>query len=80
MTIQIALRLPEAVVEYIDAQVLAGRAKSRSEVVARFVERDRRRERAAHDVEKILADRSVTPAVDLNALATLAAATPLDLD
>jgi Arc/MetJ-type ribon-helix-helix transcriptional regulator len=47
MSIQIALRLPEAVVEYIDEQVRSGRAKSRSQVVARFVDRNRRRARAS---------------------------------
>lgn len=76
MSIQIALRLPDEIVEYIDAQVAAGRAKSRSDVVTRLVERDRRRERAARDVERLLSDRSV----DLDDLAATAAGTLLDLD
>lgn len=76
MSIQIALRLSDEIVEYIDEQVAAGRAKSRSDVVTRFVERDRRRERAARDVERLLSDRSV----DLDDLATTAASTALDLD
>jgi Arc/MetJ-type ribon-helix-helix transcriptional regulator len=76
MSIQIALRLSDEIVEYIDEQVAAGRAKSRSDVVTRFVERDKRRERAARDVEKLLADRSV----DLDDLAAMAASTALDLD
>ena len=83
MSVQIALRLPEAVVEYIDAQVEAGRAKSRSDVVARFVERDRRRERAARDVEVLLAERQagiVEKTDDLDALAATASSTALDLD
>jgi Arc/MetJ-type ribon-helix-helix transcriptional regulator len=79
MSIQIALRLPEDVVEYIDEQVRVGRARSRSDVVARFVERDRRRERAARDVELMLADR---PEVvdEFGALARHAATTALDID
>lgn len=83
MSVQIALRLPESVVEYIDAQVEAGRAKSRSDVVARFVERDRRRERAARDVEVLLAERQagiVDTTDDLDALAATASSTALDLD
>ncbi len=80
MSIQIALRLPESVVEYIDAQVLAGRAKSRADVVARFVERDRRRERAAHDLEVLLADRAAHGADDLDLVASAVASSPLDLD
>ena len=76
MSIQIALRLSGEIVEYLDAQVAAGRAKSRSDVVTRFVERDRRRERAARDVETLLSDRSV----DLDDLAATAAGTALDLD
>ncbi len=80
MSIQIALRLPESVVEYIDAQVLAGRAKSRADVVARFVERDRRRERASHDIEVLLADRAEHGGDELDLIAAAVAATPLDLD
>jgi Arc/MetJ-type ribon-helix-helix transcriptional regulator len=83
MSIQIALRLPEAVVDYIDAQILAGRAKSRSEVVTRFVARDRRRERAAQDVERILADRAASATDDfdeLDALVRAVSTTPLDID
>ena len=82
MSIQIALRLPEAVVAYIDAQVSAGLAKSRSDVVVRFVERDRRRERAAHDVEVLLAERQAgADGLDsLDALVAAASSTALDLD
>ncbi len=76
MSIQIALRLPDDVVKYIDAEVAAGRAKSRSDVVARFVERDRRRIRAAEDVERLLADRTS----DFDDLALAAVATKLDID
>lgn len=80
MSIQIALRLPETVVEYIDAQVEAGRAKSRSDVVARFVERDRRRERAASDVEILLAGRQTQAVDDLDDMARAASVTALDIN
>jgi Arc/MetJ-type ribon-helix-helix transcriptional regulator len=80
MSIQIALRLSETVVAYIDEQVASGRAKSRSEVVARFVERDRRRERSARDLEVLLADRSLPAVQEFDQLATVAGNTRLDLD
>lgn len=79
MSIQIAIRLPDDVVGYIDAQVQAGRAKSRADVVTRYVERARRRERAERDVEVLLASRS-GGVDDLDALVGAAASTALDLD
>ncbi len=93
MSTQIALRLPDEVVAFIDAQVRSGRTKSRSEFVVRFVERERRRERAARDVEVLLAARQRStpdgtdttdgagPADgDLDALVALVSSTALDLD
>jgi Arc/MetJ-type ribon-helix-helix transcriptional regulator len=68
--------LSEEVVEFIDANVAAGRAKSRAEVVTRLFERNRRRERALRDVELVPADRSI----DFNDLASAVAGTALDLD
>ena len=91
MSTQIALRLPDDIVAFIDDQVRSGRTKSRAEFVVRFVERERRRERAARDVEVLLADRQRNSAEganvadganiagDLDALASLAAATALDI-
>src|SRR5436309_312955 len=43
MTIQIAVRLPDDIVDYVDQQVAAGAAASRAAVVARALDRDRRR-------------------------------------
>ncbi len=90
MSIQIALRLSEDVVAFIDAQVEAGRAKSRSDLVTRFVQRDRRRDRAARDVEILLAERRARQRAgageglqdvdDLQALVAAASMTALDLD
>jgi Arc/MetJ-type ribon-helix-helix transcriptional regulator len=49
MSTQITVRLPDVLVSYIDAEVTAGEATSRAAVVARAVERDRRRRIAERD-------------------------------
>lgn len=78
MSRQIAVRLPEDIVAFIDHLVDDGDAKSRAEVVTRAVDRERRRETAARDaaiLARARADR------DLDSLAGYAARTPLsDLD
>jgi Arc/MetJ-type ribon-helix-helix transcriptional regulator len=72
---QIAVRLPEELVEFIDSLIAAGRFPSRAAVVSRALQRERRRELAARDAA-ILA---VTEDDDeLDALSEHAARTPLD--
>jgi Arc/MetJ-type ribon-helix-helix transcriptional regulator len=75
MTKQIAVRLPEDIVEFIDQLVDLGRASSRAAVVTRAVDRERRREAAARDVA-ILARAGDDPEFD--SLAEFSARTPLD--
>jgi len=75
MSKQIAVRLPEDLVEFIDQLVDHGQATSRAVVVARAVDRERRREIAARDAA-ILSQASGDP--DLDRLAEYAARTPLD--
>ena len=77
MTRQIAVRLPDEIVDFIDQSVAEGRARSRAAVVARAVERERRRQLASRDVE-ILTGR--LPADDLDDLARYAAKVPLEID
>jgi Arc/MetJ-type ribon-helix-helix transcriptional regulator len=77
MRIQIAVRLPEELVEFVDAQVSSGEARSRAAVVTRSLERDRRRRLAEQDAA-ILARAGADG--DMDALAAAAAGTPLDLD
>lgn len=55
MSTQIAVRLPEEIVAFLDGEIRGGRAKSRAEVVLRALEREQRRQLAARDVE-ILSD------------------------
>lgn len=75
MTKQIAVRLPDDIVEFIDRLVSTGQASSRAAAVARALERERRREIAARDAA-ILARASADS--DLDSLAEHAARTPLD--
>lgn len=78
MSRQIAVRLPDDLVEFIDRVVQSGRATSRAAVVARAVDRERRREIAERDAAILAA---VGPDPDLDQLAEFAAITPLeDLD
>lgn len=75
MSKQIAVRLPDDIVEFIDQLVDRGKAPSRAVVVARAVDRERRREIAARDAA-ILSQAGGDP--DLDSLAEYAARTPLD--
>ena len=51
MSTQIAVRLPDPVVEFLDREVSAGRASSRAAIVASALEREMRRLLAERDVE-----------------------------
>jgi Arc/MetJ-type ribon-helix-helix transcriptional regulator len=74
---QIAVRLPDQIVEFVDGVVESGGERSRAAVVLRALERERRRAIAARDAEILArggADR------DLSKLAAYAARlrSPLD--
>lgn len=51
MTVQIAVRLPDDMVKFLDGVVASGRAPSRAAVVASAVEREMRRVLAERDAE-----------------------------
>jgi len=76
MTTQIAVRLPDEMVEFLDRAVAAGQAPSRAALVGRALEREMRRRAALHDVA-ILSSRG--PADDLDDLVDWTART-VDLD
>lgn len=80
MSTQIAVRLPEELVEFIDRLVADGRAASRAAVVSRALHRERRRELAARDAAILAAADTAagTGDDDLDALAWHAARIPLD--
>lgn len=77
MSKQIAVRLPDDVVAFIDEMVERGDANSRAAVVSRALARERRRSIAARDAA-ILAQHGTD--ADLDALAEFAAHQPIDLD
>ena len=78
MSKQITVRLPDELVDFMDELVASDRATSRASVVARAMERERRRELAARDL-KLLTEHGGYP--DLEGLAPAAAGTALsDLD
>jgi Arc/MetJ-type ribon-helix-helix transcriptional regulator len=72
MSTQIAVRLPDRVVEFLDHAVSEGRATSRAALVTSALEREMRRLLAEHDVEILRGSR---PADDLDELATWTART-----
>ena len=76
MTTQIAVRLPDELVEFIDNLVSSGRATSRADAISQALRRERRHEIAARDAT-ILATTG-TYDDDLDALARHAAAVPMD--
>jgi Arc/MetJ-type ribon-helix-helix transcriptional regulator len=71
MSKQIAVRLPDELVDFVDDVVESGAERSRARVVARALERERRRAVAARDAQ-ILAAGGSDP--DLEELAEYAAA------
>ena len=78
MSKQITVRLPDELVDFMDQLVATDKATSRASVVARAMERERRRELAARDLA-ILTEHGDYP--DLEGLAPTAAGTVLtDLD
>ena len=58
MSKQIAVRLPDHLVEFVDTLVRDGEAKSRAAVVTRALERERRHAIAARDVEILIREGS----------------------
>ena len=76
MSKQIAVRLPDELVEFVDSLVELGEQRSRAAVVTRALERERRRAVAARDAEILAASGSDA---DLDALANYAAAAQSDL-
>jgi Arc/MetJ-type ribon-helix-helix transcriptional regulator len=75
MSKQIAVRLPDELVAFVDEVVGSGRGASRAAVVTTALERERRRAIAARDAE-ILATTGPDP--DLAGLAEFAAGVGVD--
>lgn len=77
MSKQIAVRLPDDVVAFIDELVEQGDASSRAAVVSRALARERRRAIAARDAAILAQHGNDT---DFDALADFAAGQPIDID
>ncbi|MDD7385242.1 MAG: ribbon-helix-helix domain-containing protein [Actinomycetaceae bacterium] len=77
MSVQVALRLPEQVVELIDRTVTSGAAKNRTEFIESAIERDLRRRIALHDADVL---RSAGTDSDLESLAVWAANNTVPLE
>jgi Arc/MetJ-type ribon-helix-helix transcriptional regulator len=77
VSIQIAVRLPDDMVEFVDRLVAEGQATSRASIIERALAREFRRLIAARDAA-ILAEAGVD--ADMDNLADYAARAPLDVD
>ncbi len=77
MTIQIAVRLPDELVTYVDQQVQSGLVPSRAAAVSRALERERRREIAERDAAIYLARGEVE---EFKPMVTHLSGSHLDLD
>lgn len=75
MSRQIAVRLPDDVIEFVDRQVSEGAASSRAAVVVGALERERRLAISARDAEILARAKSDA---DMDDLARYAASVPLD--
>jgi Arc/MetJ-type ribon-helix-helix transcriptional regulator len=74
---QIAVRLPDDTVAFLDRLVMEKKAASRAEIITRALERERRREMAARDAA-ILAESGEDP--DLAGLIRYMTGHPVDPD
>jgi Arc/MetJ-type ribon-helix-helix transcriptional regulator len=77
MSVQIAVRLPESLVESVDALVASGEEKSRASVVERALQRELRRMRMIEEVQILNSAEGVDE--DLGSLTAHASRTPLEL-
>ena len=79
MSTQIAVRLPDELVAYVDEAVATGRAKSRADLVSRLLARDARRQRAEEDLQRLIDSGSLSD-TDALAMARATSGTPIDND
>ena len=79
MTIQITVRLPDPLVEFVDEQVAAG-AASRAAVVAQALRHEQRLQADMHDVAIYAALAGQPDPDDLAGLAAWATTQPMELD
>lgn len=56
MSVQIAVRLPDEIVEFVDSQVSSGAAKSRADFIWHAIRREQRRLAAERDLQVLIAE------------------------
>jgi Arc/MetJ-type ribon-helix-helix transcriptional regulator len=78
MSIQIAVRLPDQLVNSLDELVDSGAARSRASVIERALHRELRYQRMLQEVEILNSDIGADK--DLHALAQFSSRVPLDID
>jgi Arc/MetJ-type ribon-helix-helix transcriptional regulator len=79
MSTQIAVRLPDEVVKFLDAEVDAGRGRSRADLIARAFQREVRRAKAIEELVLLVRSRPVQLG-EFDELVAAASSTPLDID
>ena len=77
MSKQIAVRLPDDLVDFMDELVARGAEQSRATIVLRALQRERRRLGTLRDIEIL---KRTSPDPELDALAAYSARLPIDLD
>ncbi|MEV4637258.1 ribbon-helix-helix domain-containing protein [Actinoplanes sp. NPDC049548] len=77
MSVQMTVRLPDDVAAFVDRQVAEGTAESRAAAITAALRREQRTIAARRDAQ-IYAAASADP--DADALASYAAAQPMDID
>ena len=77
MSTQIAVRLSDELVAYVDQAVATGRVKSRAELVSRLIARDARRHRAEEDLQRLI-DAGALEDADALAIASATSSTPIE--
>ena len=77
MSKQIAVRLPDDLVDFMDELVARGAEQSRATIVLRALKRERRRLGTLRDIEIL---KRTSPDLELDALAAYSARLPIDLD
>jgi len=79
VSIQIAVRLPDDLVAYVDQAVAQGRVRSRADLVARLIARDARRQRAEQDLQRLI-EQGALQDDEMLAIAIATSAAPLPFD
>jgi Arc/MetJ-type ribon-helix-helix transcriptional regulator len=77
MSKQIAVRLPDDLVDFMDALVVGGEETSRASIVARALKRERRRLGTLRDIEIL---KRSEPDEDMDAMVAYLAHRPIGLD